>query len=106
MNMACTLFRLTPVEALAGATVYAARALGLRDVGTLEVGQRADFVLWASSGPRIWRMRSDSILPRRSLSRRVDSTLCPRRMTIVREIDTPRLRLRQWRDADRSRLRR
>jgi len=51
MNMACTLFRLTPVEALAGATVNAARALGLRDVGTLAVGLQADFVLWNIDRP-------------------------------------------------------
>ena len=42
LNMACTLFRLTPEEALAGATVHAARALGLTDRGTLAAGQRAD----------------------------------------------------------------
>lgn len=46
MGMACTLFRLTPEEALRGATVNAARALGLDDRGTLAVGQRADLVLW------------------------------------------------------------
>lgn len=46
MSMACTLFRLTPLEAMLGATVHAARALGLNDRGTLAVGQRADFVLW------------------------------------------------------------
>jgi len=46
LNMACTLFRLTPEEALAGATRNAARALGLADRGVLEPGQRADFVLW------------------------------------------------------------
>jgi imidazolonepropionase len=51
MNMACTLFRLTPSEALAGATVHAARALGLFDVGTLEVGQRADLALWDIERP-------------------------------------------------------
>jgi imidazolonepropionase len=51
MNMGCTLFRLTSAEALAGATVHAARALGLKDVGTLEVGQRADFVLWDIARP-------------------------------------------------------
>jgi len=51
LNMACTLFRLTPAEALAGATVHAARALGLHDVGTLEVHQRADFVLWNIGRP-------------------------------------------------------
>ncbi|NUS38347.1 MAG: imidazolonepropionase [Lysobacter sp.] len=46
MQLACTHFRLTPEEALRGATVHAARALGLHDRGTLRVGQRADFVLW------------------------------------------------------------
>ena len=51
MNMACTLFRLTPQEALAGTTVNAARALGLSNVGTLAVGQRADFVLWDIERP-------------------------------------------------------
>ena len=52
MNMACTLWRLTPQEALAGATVHAARALGRqRDIGTLEVGKRADFALWDIARP-------------------------------------------------------
>jgi len=52
LNMACTLFGLTPEEALAGATRQAARALGLhREVGTLEVGKRADFVLWDIERP-------------------------------------------------------
>jgi len=47
INMACTLFRLTVSEALAGVTTHAARALGLADThGTLAVGRRADFVLW------------------------------------------------------------
>jgi imidazolonepropionase len=46
MNMACTLFRLTPEEALRGFTVHAARALGLADRGRLGAGQRADFVIW------------------------------------------------------------
>jgi imidazolonepropionase len=46
MGMACTLFRLTPEEALRGATVHAARALGLDDRGTLAVGQRADLAVW------------------------------------------------------------
>jgi imidazolonepropionase len=47
MNMACTLWRLTPLEALAGVTVNAARALGLHEqAGTLQVGKRADFALW------------------------------------------------------------
>ena len=46
LNMACTLFRLTPEEALAGVTRHAARALGLADRGTLSIGQRADIALW------------------------------------------------------------
>ncbi|GAA0260989.1 imidazolonepropionase [Rhodanobacter caeni] len=45
-GMACTLFRLTPEEALRGITVNAARALGLHDRGTLAQGQRADLVIW------------------------------------------------------------
>lgn len=52
LNMACTLFGLTPEEALAGATRNAARALGLqREIGTLEVGKRADFALWRVERP-------------------------------------------------------
>ena len=51
LNMACTLFRLTPEEALAGVTRHAARALGLSDRGVLAPGQRADFVLWDVQHP-------------------------------------------------------
>lgn len=50
-NMACTLFRLTPEEALRGMTVHAAKALGLPDRGTLAVGQRADLVAWHAKQP-------------------------------------------------------
>ncbi|WP_449428923.1 imidazolonepropionase [Rhodanobacter umsongensis] len=50
-GMACTLFRLTPEEALRGITVDAARALGLYDRGTLAVGQRADLVVWQAKQP-------------------------------------------------------
>lgn len=46
MNMACTLFRLTPEEALRGTTVHAARALGLTDRGRLAPSLLADFVVW------------------------------------------------------------
>ena len=50
-GMACTLFRLTPEEALRGVTVNAAKALGLADRGTLAVGQRADLALWNVRAP-------------------------------------------------------
>ena len=49
MNLACTLFRLTPEEALRGMTVNAAKALGLKDRGQLKAGQKADFVVWPRS---------------------------------------------------------
>jgi imidazolonepropionase len=52
MHMACTLFRLTPREALAGVTCHAARALGLADRGTLAVGARADLAAWQIEHPR------------------------------------------------------
>jgi imidazolonepropionase len=52
LNMACTLFRLTPYEALSGVTRNAAQALGLQaDVGTLEPGKRADFALYRIARP-------------------------------------------------------
>jgi imidazolonepropionase len=51
INMACTLWRMTPLEALRGVTVNAARALGRGDIGTLEVGKRADFALWDIARP-------------------------------------------------------
>jgi imidazolonepropionase len=51
LNMACTLFRLTPEEALRGMTVNGARALGLADRGRLAAGQRADFVAWDLEHP-------------------------------------------------------
>ena len=52
MNMACTLFRLTPEEALAGFTINGARALGMQDThGTLEAGKAADFTLWDIESP-------------------------------------------------------
>jgi len=52
LNMACTLFRLTPEEAWRGVTVHAARALGLADRGVLAAGRRADFVVWDAQHPR------------------------------------------------------
>lgn len=52
LNMACTLFGLTPEEALAGMTRHAARALGLAaSHGTLEVGKQADLALWEIGAP-------------------------------------------------------
>ena len=51
MQLACTHFRLTPEEALRGATVHAAQALGLSDRGVLRVGMRADFVHWRIGQP-------------------------------------------------------
>ncbi len=52
LNMACTLFRLTPAEAWRGITVNAARALGLHDRGRLQVGLRADLAIWDAEHPR------------------------------------------------------
>jgi len=52
LNMACTLFRMTPEEALAGVTCHAAKALGLSDSqGTLEQGKIANFVHWPVARP-------------------------------------------------------
>jgi imidazolonepropionase len=52
MNMACTLFRLTPEEALAGLTRHAAQALGLQDeIGTLEAGKACDLAIWDIERP-------------------------------------------------------
>jgi imidazolonepropionase len=52
LNMACTLFRLTPEEAWRGVTVNAARALGLADRGRLMAGMRADLAIWDAEHPR------------------------------------------------------
>ena len=51
MNMACTIFRLTPEEALAGATREAARALGIDDAGRIAPGLRADLAVWNAAHP-------------------------------------------------------
>ena len=51
MNMACTLFRMTPLEALQGTTRHAARALGLADRGTIAPGLLADLCLWDATHP-------------------------------------------------------
>jgi len=51
MNMACTLFRMTPLEALLGVTAHAARALGAQDRGRVIAGHRADLAVWDVEGP-------------------------------------------------------
>lgn len=51
MNMACTLFGLTVDEALAGATIHAAEALGLNDRGRIAPGMRADLAVWDADDP-------------------------------------------------------
>ncbi|MCY0094005.1 imidazolonepropionase [Hoeflea ulvae] len=51
MNMACTLFRMTPEEALAGVTRNAAKALGLDDAGRIKPGLRADLAIWDIEHP-------------------------------------------------------
>ncbi|MBT4966377.1 MAG: imidazolonepropionase [Alphaproteobacteria bacterium] len=52
LNMACTLFRMTPVEALAGVTCNGAAALGLQDeVGSIEVGKACDLAIWDIDHP-------------------------------------------------------
>jgi len=78
MNMACTLFRMTPEEALAGVTVHGARALGLAAThGTLEAGKVADLAVWDVESPaelayrmganplaqRVFRGQADRSLP-------------------------------------------
>ena len=58
MNLACTLFRLTPAEALRGVTLNAARALGMdADIGSLEIGKQADLVLWDVTRPAMLSYR-------------------------------------------------
>lgn len=52
VNMACTLFRMTPLEAVQGVTMHAARALGLHDRGQLTPGLRADMAVWELNHPR------------------------------------------------------
>ena len=58
MNMACTLFRMTPAEALRGVTINAARALGLAaEIGSLETGKQADIAMWNVQRPSMLSYR-------------------------------------------------
>ena len=59
MNMSCTLFRMTPEEALCGVTIVAAKALGISDeVGTIEVGKKAELAVWNVDQPAELAYRS------------------------------------------------
>ncbi len=74
MNMACTLFEMTPQEALIGVTLNAAKALGMdHEIGSLEVGKRADLALWAVDHPA-------------QLSYRMGMTGCVKRYLAGREV--------------------
>ncbi len=74
MNMACTLFEMTPQEALSGVTLNAAKALGMdQEIGSLEVGKRADLALWAVDHPA-------------QLSYRMGMTGCVKRYLAGREV--------------------
>ncbi len=75
MNMACTLFRMTPEEAWRGFTVNAARALGLPDTfGVLRAGSRADFAVWDADHPRDLAYRFGHCPLRRLVAGGVDVT--------------------------------
>jgi len=64
MNMACTLFGLSPEESLAGATCHAAQALGLDDRGVIETGRRADLALWEVEHPAHLAWQIAGLAPR------------------------------------------
>jgi len=68
MNMACTLFNMTPEEALAGTTIHAAKALGLDDRGTIEAGKRADLAIWEVEHPAHLAWQIAGFAPRAVLS--------------------------------------
>ncbi|RDS91659.1 imidazolonepropionase [Pseudomonas fluorescens] len=76
LNMACTLFRMTPEEALAGVTQHAATALGMGDThGSLEVGKVADFVAWQIDRPADLAYWLGGELDKRVVRHGVDVTL-------------------------------
>ncbi len=77
LNMACTLFRMTPEEALAGVTINAAKALGMSDThGSLEVGKVADFVAWNIERPADLAYWLGGDLDKRIVRSGVESQIC------------------------------
>ena len=94
MNMACTLFRMTPEEALAGVTRNAARALGIeRRTGTLAPGKAADFVLWDAEASRL-SLRTTSAATNASPSSKMDGSSTTRGERARRPIGERRARAR------------
>lgn len=81
LNMGCTLFRMTPEEALRGATQHAARALGLTDTGTIAAGQRAELAVWDIRHPAelAYRIGFNPFIPVFSEANRDHSYPDPRR---------------------------
>ncbi|NNB01700.1 imidazolonepropionase [Pseudomonas fragi] len=76
LNMACTLFRMTPEEALAGVTLHAAMALGMGEThGSLEPGKVADFVAWNIDRPADLAYWLGGDLDKRVVRSGVDVTL-------------------------------
>jgi imidazolonepropionase len=74
MTLACTMNRMTPAQALRGATIVAARAIGLEhEVGSLEPGKRADFVLLDAESVENWlyHLRPNAVVGVYSARRRV-----------------------------------
>ena len=67
MNMGCTLFSLTPEEALGGVTRFAAQALGIQnEVGTIEIGKKAELAVWDVENPAelAYRMGQNPLVER------------------------------------------
>ncbi|SEL77288.1 imidazolonepropionase [Atopomonas hussainii] len=73
LNLACVLFGLTPDEALAGMTAYAARALGLPEHGQIAAGQSAELCWWAAHSPA---ELAYAVQPNRLRQRMLDGVLC------------------------------